>query len=99
MKSKSLLFALILVLLGLNVSVAQDIKPAAGSVDLELMFTPLGDSPIGLSYLKGRYYITDDLAARLGLDFDLDANKSEPFTDTDNDVKDEETMSSLVIGI
>jgi hypothetical protein len=80
-------------------TVAQDYKPTAGSVALEVNFTPLSAQPIGLNYLKARFFIADDLVFRAGLDIRMHNDKSEPQNATDPDVKDEKKMSYTQFGI
>ena len=78
---------------------AQDYKPAAGDVALELNFTPLSTQPIGLNYLKARYFLADDMVFRIGLDVRIHSEKSEPDNANDPDVQDEHKMSFTQFGI
>lgn len=78
---------------------AQDYKPVAGNVAIEVNFTPLSAAPIGLNYLKARYFVADDLVFRLGLDIRMHSSKSEPTNATDPAVLDEEKMSYTQFGL
>jgi len=77
---------------------AQDFKPVEGNVAIEVNFTPLSATPIGLNYLKARYFIADDLVFRLGLDIRMHSNKNEP-QNADPAVLDEEKMSYSQFGL
>lgn len=44
-----------------------DYKPVAGANNLELNFTPLGGSPISLSYIRYRRFLTATTAVRAGV--------------------------------
>lgn len=78
---------------------AQDYKPVAGDVTLELNFTPLSATPIGINYLKGKYFIANDVAVRMGIDIRMHTDKSEPSNSTDPDVKDDSKMSYTQFGL
>lgn len=54
----------------------ENLKATAGSKSFEVNFTPFSGSPISLSYLKGRYFVADDVAYRAGIS--LVVNTSEP---------------------
>ncbi|MAC95751.1 MAG: hypothetical protein CMC96_09630 [Flavobacteriales bacterium] len=45
---------------------AQDFKPAGGEKNIEVNFTPLSGSPIGMNNLRFRYFASSDIAYRLG---------------------------------
>lgn len=78
---------------------AQEFKATEGNIALELNFTPLSNTPIGLNYLKARYFVADDLVFRLGLDIRMHSNKTEPVNGMDPDVLDEEKMSYSQFGL
>jgi hypothetical protein len=78
---------------------AQDFKPVAGQVALEVNFTPLSATPIGLNYLKARYFIADDMVFRIGLDIRMNSNKSEPINSVDPNKNHEQTMSYTQFGL
>ncbi len=68
MKKVTLLLALILVVsFG---SVAEN-KPSAGDVSLEVNFVPFSTAPIQLDFIKGRFFLSDNMAVRLGFLFDI----------------------------
>lgn len=93
-------FVILTVLLCTSIWVgAQDYKPVAGQVALEVNFTPLSATPIGLNYLKARYYIADDMVFRLGLDIRMNSNKSEPINAVDPNKNDEQKMSYTQFGL
>lgn len=93
-------FTVLLVVLCASAFVhAQDYKPTAGNVALEVNFTPLSAQPIGLNYLKTRIFIADDFVFRAGLDFRMNSANSEPTNATNANVTDEEKMSYIQFGI
>lgn len=68
--------ALILVLMvGISsFSFAEDDKNhSAGDISVEVNFIPLSttDTPIQLNFLKGRFFLSDNMAVRLGFMFDI----------------------------
>ncbi len=48
-------------------STTSDYKPAAGANNLELNFTPLGNSPISITNIRYRRFLTETTALRLGV--------------------------------
>lgn len=78
---------------------AQDYKPVSGNLAVEVNFTPLSASPIGLNYLKGRYFFADDMVFRFGLDIRMHSNKSEPVNANNPNVNDEQKMSYSQFGL
>ncbi|MCF8369742.1 MAG: hypothetical protein K9G76_11935 [Bacteroidales bacterium] len=77
----------------------QDFKPVAGDLGVELNFTPLSATPIGINYLKARYYLANDLVVRIGLDIRMHSEKGEPMNEIDPLVTDEEKASYTQFGI
>ena len=55
----------------------EDLKAEEGDVTVEVNFTPFGGTPISISYIRGRYFLSDNLALRVGLTFSLQ-NQSIP---------------------
>lgn len=51
----------------------EDLKPEAGNVSAEVNFTPFGGTPIGISYIRGRYFLDDLIALRAGVTFAFQA--------------------------
>ncbi|MCD4736415.1 MAG: outer membrane beta-barrel protein [Bacteroidales bacterium] len=96
---KKIFTVLLIVVFAASFANAQDYKPAAGKVTVELNFTPLSATPVGINYLKGRYFISEDLAFRLGVDIRMHNDKSEPDNAVDPDVKDEQKMSFTQFGL
>lgn len=45
---------------------AQDFKPAGGEKNIEVNFAPLGGSPISINNLRFRYFMSSDMALRVG---------------------------------
>ena len=45
---------------------AQDFKPAGGEKNIEVNFAPLGGSPISINNLRLRYFMSSDMAIRVG---------------------------------
>ena len=92
---------LVLMILWAGFGIAQDkeFKPTKGNLALEVNFTPLSASPIGLNYLKGRYFFADNVVLRLGLDIRLHSNKSEPINSNNPNVNDESKMSYSQFGL
>lgn len=60
---------------------AEDLKPEAGNISAEVNFTPFGGAPIGISYIRGRYFIDDLIALRVGLAFSLQTINAPANTD------------------
>ena len=75
---KIIAILVIMITMSAFVNAQKDYKPASGNVAVEVNFTPLSATPIGLNYLKARYFIEDDFVLRLGLDIRMNTNKSEP---------------------
>ncbi|MCB2221911.1 MAG: hypothetical protein KQI35_16085 [Bacteroidetes bacterium] len=96
---KNLFLILVMVLFTTIGMKAQDIRPAVGQVALEVNFTPLSASPIGLNYLKGRYLMSEDMVFRLGVDIRVHSDKSEPINGADPDINDERKMSYTQFGL
>ena len=59
----------------------EDLKPEAGNISAEVNFTPFGGAPIGISYIRGRYFIDDLIALRVGLAFSLQTINAPATTD------------------
>lgn len=77
-----------------TVSNASDnIKPVAGSITAEVNFSPIGNPPITIPYLKARYFWTDNVAIRAG--FDLGYQHNAP----SKDVSQNMFQMSIVPGI
>lgn len=96
---KKIIAILVLVICAGTFIKAQDYKPVAGQAALELNFTPLSAAPIGLNYLKVRYFVDDQVVFRIGLDIRRHSEKSEPINTTNPDVMDESKMSYTQFGI
>ncbi|MFO8066179.1 MAG: outer membrane beta-barrel protein [Bacteroidales bacterium] len=78
--------ALILVLMvGISsFSFAEDDKNhSAGDISVEVNFVPLSATPIQLNFLKGRFFLSDNMAVRLGFMFDIST-----ISDTQHDPDD-----------
>jgi len=78
---------------------AQDIKGATGNVAVELNFTPLSSSPISIDYLKVRYFASDDIVYRMGLNINMHSEKYEPINAVDDKIKDLEKESYTQFGL
>jgi hypothetical protein len=96
---KKIIAVLTIVICASTFVLAQEFKPVAGDVSVEVNFTPLGNSPIGMNYLKGRYFLADDIAFRLGIDLGMKSNKSEPINTTNSNVTDEFSESYFRFGL
>lgn len=67
MKKRVLLIAAIVAGVFTTSSVnAQDFKPAGGEHNIEVNFSPLGGSPISINSLRYRYFMSSDMAIRVG---------------------------------
>ncbi len=60
---KKVIFSLAILVASTTVN-AQDFKQSAGMKNLELQFTPLGGSPLGISGLRYRQFISNTMAVR-----------------------------------
>jgi len=89
---KKLLFSLALLTTTLFVN-AQDFKQAAGNKNLELQFTPLGGTPLGISGLRFRYFTTNTMAIRANVFLGF-MSKSTITQDANNDTDDKELKDS-----
>jgi len=90
-------FAVAFVLLAFTIVNAQEeetLKPSAGDFTAEVEFRPLSASPINLTYFRGRFFISNELAVRTGVNIYYKTQKDEP-----NDGKDESKQSTLLFGI
>ncbi|MCD4698794.1 MAG: hypothetical protein K8S16_21390 [Bacteroidales bacterium] len=96
---KKVIAILVLVILIASYVSAQDFKPVAGNVAVEVNFTPLSAAPIGLNYLKMRYFIANDLVFRLGVDIRMHSAKSEPVNFNNPNLNDEVKMSYSQFGV
>lgn len=91
---KKLLFTIAMIMCVTAINAQDSLKPVSGDITLELDFTPFGSYPINVSFIKGRYFIADDLAVRAGFNFDIKYNNAEP-----NEGVDEWKQSSILFGI
>jgi hypothetical protein len=48
-----------------------DMKPEAGNITFEVNFTPFSGTPIQLSYLRFRYFLSENVAVRAGVSLGL----------------------------
>ncbi|HAR19023.1 MAG TPA: hypothetical protein DCR46_00040 [Cytophagales bacterium] len=72
------LFAIVLVVLSLSFSQAQDEekrKAEDGNFTLEVNFTPFGPSPIAMNLIKARYFVSDNIAVRAGFNLGIESKK------------------------
>ena len=60
------------VLFATSVSVQAQFKPTSGSITTEISFAPFGNSPMSVDGLNVRYFVSDNFAARVNLDFSSD---------------------------
>jgi hypothetical protein len=77
-----------------NAQDQETLKPATGDFTAEVEFRPLSASPVNLNYFRGRYFTTDDLAIRTGVNIYYKQQKDEP-----NEGRDESKKSTLLFGI
>ncbi len=49
--------------------------PTSGDISLEVDFTPFGGAPIQANFIKGRFFISDNLAVRAGILFTHESYK------------------------
>ncbi len=102
MKKKVLLIAAIAagVFTTSNVN-AQDFKPTGGEKNIEVNFTPLGGSPIGINNLRFRHFASADMAYRLGFSVSSSSNTDETLTQnaSGSDVTLEDKTSSFGLQI
>lgn len=69
---KKLLLSLVVVSCVLFSANAQDtFQPSAGNISLEVNFVPFSNMPIQVNSIQGRYFISDNMAVRMGLMFDM----------------------------
>jgi hypothetical protein len=62
-KMKKVIFSLAILVASTTIN-AQDFKQSAGMKNLELQFTPLGGTPLGISGLRFRYFSSNTTAIR-----------------------------------
>ena len=48
-----------------------DFKPTAGAKSFEVNFSPFSGSPIGINYLRGRLFVSDNTAYRAGVNLSI----------------------------
>jgi len=90
-------FTVAFVVLAFTIANAQEqetFKPMSGDFTAEVEFRPLSASPINLTYFRGRYFTTNDLAIRTGFNIYYKRQKDEP-----NDGQDESKQSTFLFGI
>lgn len=88
MKKIAVVLFFIVAVIALNAQT--EYKPVAGDLSLEMNFTPLGDAPLQIDYLRGRLFLSDKLALRLGVNVHMKNKKTEPENSTgglDEDIK------------
>ncbi|MBN3035760.1 MAG: hypothetical protein JW861_09245 [Bacteroidales bacterium] len=91
---KRTLIVAAMVLMGITMLNAQEtMKSGAGNFTAEVEFRPLSANPVNLTYFRGRYFASDDLAIRIGVNFNMRSYKSEPNGD------DELKRNTLMFGI
>lgn len=74
---------------------SSDYKPASGDIAIEVNAAPFSASPISINGLKGRYFISDNMVARLGLTVKSLSKKTIDNTDPNNTVESKENMFSF----
>jgi len=91
---KILLFAVLLATFTVARS-QEDFKHAGGDIILEVNAAPFSASPISINSLKGRFYLSENLVARLGLSIKSMSKNSVDNSDEDNPVENSESMFSF----
>lgn len=76
---------------------SQEFRPVGGNFTAETQFRPFNASPISLDYLRGRYFISDDMAIRTGLNIYMKTDKSTPENATGGN--DEDKKSTTMFGL
>ena len=89
-------FAIAGVLGSATSTTAGNLKMNSGSLSTELNFTPFGTTPLTMDGLKVRYFLSDQLAVRLGLDINMFSANSKPLTA--QGVSDKDKKSYFVFG-
>jgi hypothetical protein len=79
---KKITLVLSLILAVSSASFAQ-YKPTGGEIGLEVNLVPFSNAPIQLNAIKGRFFLSDVMAVRVGFNFDI-ASVSETFPDPGN---------------
>tara|TARA_R110000868_G_scaffold17148_3_gene75726 strand:- start:159 stop:833 length:675 start_codon:yes stop_codon:yes gene_type:complete len=100
MKKKVLMIAAIAagVFTTTNVN-AQEFKPAGGEKNVEVNFSPLGGSPIGINNLRLRYFTSSDMAIRVGFSVTSSSTTGIALGGTNNDIELENVNSSFGFSI
>src|SRR5690554_4655353 len=100
MKKKVLLVAAIAAgIFTTNELNAQDFKPAGGEKNIEVNFTPLSGSPIGMNNLRFRYFASSDIAYRLGFSVSSSSDKNITLGGISGDVELEGKNSEFGVSI
>ena len=103
MKKKVLLIAAIAAGVFTTTSVnAQDdsFKPVGGEKNVEVNFTPLGGSPISINNLRFRYFMSSDMAFRVGFSVSSSSSTTpEEVMDGTEEVELEDKSSSFGVSI
>ncbi len=91
---KKTFLTLAIALLAGSMAFAQ--KPSQGTFTTEVNFIPFSiqETPISITGLKGRYFINDNLAARLTLGFGFNTEKNHAFTTPGTTPEVEQTTTS-----
>lgn len=71
------LFLSLVAVMALTVAVQAQDDIKAGSVSLEVQFLPANNVPIQLDYLRARYFLSDNMAVRVGLFLNNETFKDE----------------------
>lgn len=82
---KKFFIAAIAVLAMTSTAAAQDFLPEKGSFSTEIDFNPFSNDfkTFKIDQLKGRYFVTDNDAVRLGIGFGVNSDKTTPQPDAD----------------
>lgn len=59
---------------------AQDYKPDARGISVEVNFTPFTNPPLSIDYIKARYFINQSIAVRTGFSLAFDHNTVDNYT-------------------
>ncbi|MBY0426168.1 MAG: hypothetical protein K2Q22_11065, partial [Cytophagales bacterium] len=62
----------------------EDLKPEEGNITAEVNFTPFGGTPIGISYIRGRFFVSDLVAIRAGVTLSVQTQNVPTNTNTIN---------------
>ena len=90
MKKIVLFLSIIIASSAMTFTMAEN-KPSGGEISLEVNFIPLSvtESPIQMDFIRGRYFLSNTMAVRVGFLFNINS-------DTDSDTPDPDNLNNIV---